>query len=293
VDTAASDPESRPAKRQQLGAELRRLRDLAGVSGRELAQRVGISQSKISRIEAGSALPSLPDVVAWGEALNAPPETQQWLASLTEAAFTEVHPWRAALQKHGHLQDDIQEREAQARRVRTFQPSVVPGLLQTAEYARRVFSLADLPYAEEDLAAAVAGRLHRQLAVFERGRRFEFLITEAALRWRPGQPSLLLAQLDRISSISTMDNVSIGLIPFGVLAVTLTSHAFVLYDGHDDEHNKFVTVEAIHASLTANDPDDVVLYENRWSSLRQMALFDQDARKFLADLAIEFQVGAE
>src|SRR5262245_37379524 len=129
---AVADDRGDPrTNRQILAAELWRLRDQAGVSGRELAQRIGISQSKVSRIESETTIPSLPEGKAWTEALGAPSETQDRLAVLTEAAFTEVHTWRTALKTRAHLQGEINEREARARTVRTFQPSVIPGLLQT------------------------------------------------------------------------------------------------------------------------------------------------------------------
>ncbi|GAA1963662.1 helix-turn-helix transcriptional regulator [Amycolatopsis minnesotensis] len=287
MDIAAGDREPVSAGRQALAAELRRLRDLEGRSGRDLASRIGISQSKVSRIESGSTVPSLPEVIAWGKELGVSVDVQEKLVSLTEAAYTEVHPWRAALQRRGHLQDDIQEQESTARAVHVFQPSVVPGLLQTAEYARKVCSLFQVPYSPDDLTAAVASRLHRQLALYEPERRFEFLITEAALRWRPGPPRLLLAQLDRIASVSTLENVSIGLIPHDVEAVTFTSHGFVVYDGDDEEQDATVSVETIHAKVTVNAPEGIELYRQRWLLLRQMAVFGDEARRFLGGLTTE------
>jgi transcriptional regulator with XRE-family HTH domain len=271
--------------RMRLAAELRRLRDLTGVSGRELARRVSISQSKVSRIESGTVMPSLPQVTAWGTALGASRATLDHLAFLTNLAYTEVQPWRDMLRGQGHAQDQVQEQEALASRVRTFQPAVIPGLLQTAEYARRVFATYRPPYAEEDLSAAVVARLNRQQLIFDQARRFEFLITEGALRWRPGPVQVLLGQLDRVLSIMTLENVSLGLIRYEQEAVTLISHGFVIYEGSGDEHQDFVTVEMIHASMTVNDPHDVEVYRDRWSSLREMAVFDGEAREYLTVLA--------
>lgn len=287
MDTDAGDMELEPTSRQMLAAELRRLRDLEGISGRDLARRLGISQSKVSRIEAGSTVPSLPEVMAWLKELSVACEVQERLVSLTEAAYTEVHPWRAALHRRGHLQNEVQEVESLARQVQVFQPSVVPGLLQIAEYARRVCSLFQVPYSADDLTAAVASRLDRQLALYEPDQRFEFLITEAALRWRPGPPRLLLAQLDRVASVSTLENVSIGLIPLDVEAVAVTSHGFVIYDGDDEDQNSSVSVETVHAKMTVNSPEDIELYRRRWQLLRTMAVFDDEARRFLTKLSAE------
>ncbi|TDB86949.1 XRE family transcriptional regulator [Actinomadura sp. KC216] len=279
--------------RRQLASELRRLRDLSGISGRDLAARIGISQSKVSRIESGAAIPSLPEVTAWAGAVSATEEATRRLVTITENAFTEVQAWRTAMRDRPHLQDEMREQESRASWSQTFQPSVVPGLLQTAEYARRVFSLfREVPYGPEELAAAVAGRLDRQAALFQSDRRFDFLVTEAALRWRPGPSRLLLTQLDRIASLSALDNVRLGVIPSNTTAVTYTSHGFVILNGDgstDDDPDIHVTVETIHARLNVTGPDDVLLYRRRWDLLCEMALFGDDARRFLTRLGAEIR----
>jgi transcriptional regulator with XRE-family HTH domain len=274
-----------PTGRERLAAELRRLRDLAGVSGRDLAQRVGISQSKVSRIESGAVVPSLPEVTAWGKELGVSVEAQGRLTELTEAAYIEVHPWGSVLQR-GNLQESIQNQESTATRLAVFQSSVVPGLLQTAEYARRVIGMFHRDYEQSDQSAEIASRLHRQLALYDTSREFSFLITEAALRWRPGPTQMLLAQLDRITSISTLDNVTIGLIPLGVEATTLTSHGFVLYEG---DESSWVTVETIHADMKVASPEHMEIYRSRWELLHEMALFDDDARDFLGRIVSELR----
>ena len=282
-------------ERAQLAAELRRLRDQAGISGRELATGIGnISQSKVSRIEAGTAMPTLVQVERWADLTKASPAAKQALIRLAERAFTEIHTWRMSLQGRPHRQDDVGEREAQARMTRTFQPTIVPGLLQTAQYARQVFGLSPLPNVREGIPAAVASRLDRQLALYEPERRFEFLITEGALRWCPGPdaPNLLTPQLDRIVSLSTMDNVSIGIIPDGRQALAFAAHGFVIYEGHDVD-DTFVSVEAIHAGITVHDPESIDIYQRTWSTLTQMAVFDDEARRLVAELFSDFRACAK
>ncbi|MEV0675322.1 helix-turn-helix transcriptional regulator [Actinosynnema sp. NPDC050436] len=285
MDVTAEGTDSASTGRARLAVELRRLRGLSGVSGRELGRRIEMSQSKVSRIEAGTVLPSLPEVAAWGAALDASTDTRERLDALTRIAHREARHWPALLQDRGHLQDEVHALETMAVRVRTYQHSVVPGLLQTADYARRVFSLFQVPYSDEDRGAAVAARLRRQHLVFEPGRRFDFLITEAALRWRPGPSRLLLAQLDRLASISTLDNVSLGLIPLGVEASTTLSHGFVLYEGPDERRGTFVAVEMIHGPVEVTDAEGIELYENHWSRLERMAVFGDRARSLLVSLA--------
>lgn len=279
------DPQIR---RQWLGAELRRLREGAGLSGRDLAERIGISQSKVSRIESGTGMPSSDEVMRWAAAVKASDDTRQTLVDLVQAALTEVQTWRTVL-AHRHIQGDIQKLEHSAQRILTFQCSLVPGLLQTAEYAKRVLSLFHPAYAEGRISTVLAARLDRQLVLYDEAKRFEFLITEAALRWRPGPPRVLLAQLDRIASLSTLENVSIGLIPLGVEAKVSTAHPFVMLGADprevEEDHNTVVTVETVHANLVVQGAENVSLYRIRWSLLREMAIFDDEARAFLSRVA--------
>ncbi|MEV7008141.1 helix-turn-helix transcriptional regulator [Streptosporangium sp. NPDC051022] len=270
-------------KRQRLAAELRRLRDLSGLSGRELAQRIGISQSKVSRIESGTALPSLPEVGAWAEAVAAPAQTRELLQILTEAAFTESHVWRTRLAEHSHLQDDVRERESRVHTMLGFESVVIPGLLQTADYARQLFPILGVPYSPDAVAAAVAARLERQVCLYG-DKRFDFLIAEAALHWRHGSPQTLLAQLDRIASLSTLDNVSIGLIPYCHQALAFVPHGFVIYEG-DNEADTFITVETLHTELLVSDPRDIRLYYDQRSLLSRSALYGDQARDLLTEIS--------
>lgn len=280
---AVGEEEPRPAKRAQLARELRRARELRSMSGRKLAQHLRISQTKISRIESGQTVPTASEVFNWANALGVRDEHREWLVSLADSVYTEVHSWPETLRMRAHIQDEIEERELHARAVRVFQPSAVPGLLQTAEYARRTLSMGYKSKSVDDVADSLAARLRRQLVVYEEDRRFDFLITEAALRWRPGPAKLMLGQLDRITSLSTLDNVSIAVIPLDAPATTFNTHAFVIYDCLDDEGDPFVEVEAIHANMIVNEAANVAIYQERWSQLSEMALFGDDARAFLAE----------
>lgn len=272
-------------KRAQLAGEMRRIREQCGMSGREIARRVRISQSKVSRIESGRTVPTLSEVSAWADAVDASDEYRGRLVELADSVYTEVHSWPDTLRMRAHIQDEIEERELHARQVRVFQSSVVPGLLQTAEYARRMFAMADDPKPADAVADALDARLRRQQVVYEEDRRFEFVLTEAALRWRPGPARLMLGQLDRIVSLSTLDNVSVGVIPMDAMATTFCTHAFVIYDRLDDGKDPFVEVEAIHANVIVNDVANVDLYRTRWSKLSGMAVTGDEARAWFAERA--------
>jgi len=259
------------------------------MSGREVASHIGIGQASVSRIENAQAVPSLPEVKAWAEAVGAPEDVRASLAVLAEAALNEVETWRTR-QGAGlaAMQDDVRALADTARTLRNFQPTIVPGLLQTAEYARRVFSLVDM-LGKDDYAAAVAARIERQQALYDETRTFEFIITEAALRWRPGPPAVLLAQLDRLRSIATLDNVSIGVLPVNTDVSAIAWCGFSIYEDRDEDHEPFVMIETPHAGMTISDPADVSTYRELLSVIRQAAIFGGEANALMAQIADDVQ----
>jgi hypothetical protein len=162
----------------------------------------------------------------------------------------------------------------------------VPGLLQTAEYARRTLTLSDLP--NLDVSGAVAARQNRQSVLFDADRRTEFLITEAALRFPVGPPQMMHAQLDRIRSLCTLDQVTIGIIPQQHKAAAIGWHEFTIYDKVPDG-DSFVYTELMHAQLTISDPADVAHYRSSFEKLRQGAQFDQKATNILNRLTSDLR----
>ncbi|HET6286617.1 MAG TPA: helix-turn-helix transcriptional regulator, partial [Amycolatopsis sp.] len=91
----------RPDRRTRLGRDLRALREMAGLSGRELAALVKISQSKVSRIESALAVPTLPEVARWCDVVGASDDRREMLITMTEAVFTEVRAWPAGSESRG------------------------------------------------------------------------------------------------------------------------------------------------------------------------------------------------
>ena len=123
---------------QELAAELRRSRLVTGMSKREVARRTGLSQSNVSQLESGQIVPSLDQVDHWGHAVGVSDLVRERLQALAEtAASTEVmavrHSLPAGLTAIG---EDVGRLEASSAAVRSCEPLLVPGLLQTPGYAR-------------------------------------------------------------------------------------------------------------------------------------------------------------
>ena len=277
-------------QRARLGAELRRVRTLAGLSGRQIAQATGISQPTVSRIERGESVPSLREVTAWADASEAGTDRKALILGMAEAAVNEVTTLRDRL-SNGLMavQEDVREREATARTLRNFQPGIIPGLLQTAEYARRILAFAG---DTAQTGPAVRARLARQEILHQPGRSFEFLLTEAALRYRPGPREVLTAQLDHLAAVVTLETISFGVIPADAEMHAITRCGFILYEDRIDDQPPFAIVETPHASLYANDPADVAIYRDQLADFRQSAVYGAEALKVVHLIAHRLPEGA-
>lgn len=246
---------------------MRTLRRNAGLTGIELARLVGVSQSRISRIETGHIVPESDEVEGLATALGADPVE---LAEQARAARVAMRSWRTLHAKgFTQHQQEIERWERNATRMRLFQPNIVPGLLQTAEYARYAIELATT---SQDLGTAVAARVARQAILYERAKRFEFVITEGALRWRIVPTDVHVAQLDRIASLSTLANVSVGIIPWSARVAAHQSNMFMLLD------DAFVYMETMTGEITLEHRPDLERYGAVWDVLMQAAVTGDDAR---------------
>lgn len=272
--------EPSPARRR-LAERLRELRLAAGLTGEQLAGQAGLSQPKVSRIENARQAPQLRDVEAWLREVGAPVEARTELTELAEAALTETIDWRQELRSgRRRKQERIGREEASVSVIRSWQPLMVPGLLQTAEYARRVFGFAtEAPW---DLAEATKARMDRQAVLFDQRKRLVFLISESALRRRIAPPEVLLGQSDRILSLLDLPNVEIGLLSLDADASDLDFHPYTIMGDPMIDEDVFVSVATVADELTVRDADKVAAYLDHFERVRAGAATGGDARALLA-----------
>jgi transcriptional regulator with XRE-family HTH domain len=284
VSTADSFGEASP-QRTRLAAALRELRRAADLSGEALGRRIGASQSKVSRIELGQLVPSTYDVERWGKATRASAGQQAELLELVEAVTTEAVAWRRQLRRGlVALQRETAQLEASAGTIREFRPLLIPGLLQTPAYARAVYEAMHTA-GRPDITEAVAARMNRQAILYSEDKRFEFVLTEAGLRWRLGPPELMLAQLDRVGTAATLPNVSLGIVPLGAEVPVWHSHGFVAFD--DRRGGPVVHVETLTSAVNVRSPDDVGRYLEAFARLQAAAVMGAEARALLEQLALD------
>jgi hypothetical protein len=163
---------------------------------------------------------------------------------------------------------------------------VVPGLLQTAEYARARFAQVVLVHkVPNDINEAVKQRMQRQEMLYRPDKRFHIVITESVLRYRLVAPDVMLGQLDRLMAIASMRNIKLGVIPFTTKYVADPRHGFWLLD------DELVRVETYSAELNLRQPQEIELYTRIFEQHAAVASYGPTARaiigRVLQDLASE------
>jgi hypothetical protein len=247
------------------------------MSAAELGRILGWTQTRVSRAENAGRRVSITEAIAWADATRAPAGLRAEITELAEATARDARSWWSV--HAGGLagrQQEIAALEASSEVIRNTQ-HIVPGILQTAEYARHALSLANVS-GQTDIAAAVAARMRRQEAIYDPSRRFEYVLPEAALRLRlADDPAVARAQADRLISLDTLPNISIAVLPFSVPQPAWPS-AFVLYEIPDEP---LVVIETLTDEVVIGDERQVSVYREAFAQLRAAAVTDEEAHRLI------------
>jgi hypothetical protein len=231
----------------------------------------------VSKLETGKQIPTDDDLDAWVTATGARSEQAAELAGLLSAARIEYATWRGVQRTAGGLAGRHAERaawEAATTRIAEYQPAMVPGLVQTAAYARALLtsplaSAMDITEAVAD--ALVAERVKRQDILYQPGRAIEVVLGEAALWNTPSTVATLQGQLDRLISFAELPSLQFGVVPRTVPMPIAPLACFAVYD------NEFVLVETLTGEQRLDDPDEVAVYIKAFGQLRDASVTGSDA----------------
>ncbi|MEU0213625.1 helix-turn-helix transcriptional regulator [Streptomyces sp. NPDC006265] len=282
-------PARRTARRRRLGTALREAREKAGVSPEQAAKAIHGDRPKISRIETGRhrvsrlELETLMDLYKITD-----PKVRSWLVALS-AEGQRRSWWRT----HGdRLEQDFKELlslEEDAERIVALQPQVLPGLVQTKEYAASVISSNDptLDHEQVDFYANI--RIRRQ-EVFERDTFLDYLciVTEGVLRQRVGGAGVMRGQLRHLLEIGTKPNVEIRVIPFSEQGYTGTSSgAFTLYSYPNELDLDVVQVEYLDGTLYLEEEKTIRRYRDSLDLLRSSMLSTSKSNDLISEIRRE------
>ncbi|WP_235618602.1 helix-turn-helix domain-containing protein [Embleya scabrispora] len=265
----------------QLGAALRAVRKASGKEAKTVARSALMSQSKLSKIENARLTPSVTDVERILVAIGVSADIRHEYLEAAREAASETTALRHLKRVGAHKgQQALQALDAQMSLLRLFQPALVPGLLQTPEYIHAILSRHGL--GEDVLARTVSGRLERQQILHDTTKSLRFVITEPVLRWRIVSAGMMAGQIDRIVSVSRLDNVDIRLVPMNAPQTDIANHSFVIRD------DRMVTLETMHATIVVTDPRDIDVYVRKFEDFAAKALCDEHMRSALEGIRDEF-----
>ncbi|GGS05415.1 helix-turn-helix domain-containing protein [Streptomyces lasiicapitis] len=274
-------------RRRRLGQELRRLRELKGMTAEEVAERLLVSQSKISRLENGRRSISQRDVRDLCGVYEV--EDHRIVDSLMQMAKD------SRQQGWWHSFGDIPYSvyiglETDAASLRVYDPQVVPGLLQTRPYAEALITGALPETTPTDIEKRVQVRMRRQerIAAPENPLRLWTVLDESALRRVVGTRALMREQLEYLVEQSQLPHVTVQVIPFDMGAHPGLNGQYAILEFPDASDSSVVYIEGVTSDLYLEKANDVQQYSVMYEHLRAQALNVEQSRQLIADLAKEY-----
>lgn len=269
--------------RKDLAAALLAAREATNMSGRELARRTHMSQSKVSRLERNQLVPTSVDVELILHVLKPPFDVVERITSLTRRANIEYSPDRK-LRKMGwdNKQREMQTLEQGSHKMRLFLPAMLPGLIHTPAYAlASISSEVAMARAPVDVVPLM---LQRQQVLRDGPGSFHFVFTEQSLRWPLVEPAAHAAQMRYLVEISHLPRVDLRAIPFtGHTIRQGPMNTFVVYD------RRLVSIEVSGGEIALRDPRDIAYHLELFAFFQSIAETPDDTRTLITELAEEYE----
>ncbi len=268
-------------KRRRLSQELRRLRLLAGFTVTEAAKLLEWDASKVTRMERGQwKLPSVHDIRLLLDLYGVTEESRREVM-VTLAREARQRGWWEKYQDV--FRSSLPDFESGASAIRTWEIVLIPGLLQTEEYAKAVWQAGQVLDAEL-IERHVAARLARQkILTRENPPSLLALIDEAALRKQIGGAAVMRAQLRRLIELAAEPNITIQIVPDAAGAHPALEGAFVILDFPEDP--SLVYTVTTTDSLWLEKPDEYQRYSFIFSHVMTSALSPDESVRHMAALA--------
>lgn len=271
-------------RRRRLGAELRRRRDVAGVTIDVVADRLGCSASKVSRIETGHTLATPRDVQAMLDIYGIQGAEAAELVQIAREARQKGwwHPYSTV------LTGAYVGLEAAARSVRAYEQQVVPGLLQTEPYAAAMIRAARPDISDDETGRRVHVRMARQSLLIQDDPIDLWVVLDEAVLSRPvGGDEVMRDQLKRLAQATDLPNVTLQVLPFEAGAHAGMDGTFAILDFCEVEDPGVVFAENATGGLFLEKSDELRKYDFIFDHIRSTALTPEESTKMITMLAEE------
>ncbi|WP_190813637.1 helix-turn-helix domain-containing protein [Saccharopolyspora pogona] len=269
---------------RQIANELRRYREKAGLSCTEAGAKLGVSGSKISRIETGVSGLQIEDVAALLGLYHVPAAERHTLVELAKSA--DQKGWWERQTGLPQNWKNLMEFEAKASRLQAFETTFVPGLLQTPEYCRAIIQGIDATLTEDELDQLVAARMARQI-VLSRSRAPQFLavMDETVLRRPIGGSGVMKRQLQHLLNVADASNVNLLVVPVSAGAYVGLHGPFLVLEF--DEEPDIVYVGNHYTELFLEEDQDLASYRLALRNILHAALASGATGDLISNITAE------
>ncbi|MFI6511236.1 helix-turn-helix domain-containing protein [Streptosporangium sp. NPDC050855] len=277
------------ARHRRLVAELNRLRKDSGLTRVEVAERIGSTDTTVWRYETGQTRPRPSDVSALTDVYGVTGEARDFLIQLAVEARRRDW-WHRHRQAFKPGFDSYIGLEAEASLVRSYEPLVVPGLMQTEPYARAVVEATSVVQTPSTVEETVAVRISRQRLLHGPGDPIHLVavLDEAVIRRRIGGGGIMTEQLEHLVHLGGLPNVEIRVLPFSAGAHPAMDGPFCLLSFPEPEDPDLLYLEQAASGLLPDEPEQVSRYVSMFESLCAMALDQEASAAFIAQMARRF-----
>lgn len=264
-----------PLHRRRLRNELRHARATAQLTQKDVADAMEWSLSKLIRIESGAVGTSTNDLKALLEHYGVDtPEEVERILNLARAGKEQRGWWTGYRDTISSPYLTLLSYENSASAIQTFQPIVIPGLLQTEEYARAVIRSVGGSATDKRVEELVELRVQRQEELLEKSDPPEmfFVMDEAALhRWVGGR-DVMRRQLQRLKDEATRENVTIEVVPFTKGAHPGMQGPFLILEFTDERDEDVLFLENSRGDIvTRDEKEEIAPYREAFAKLRELA----------------------
>ncbi|MGX1804391.1 helix-turn-helix domain-containing protein [Nocardia sp. NPDC055321] len=270
------------ALRIAVGGQLRKLREENKITREAAGEHIRGSHAKISRLELGRTgfkERDIRDLLSlYG--VSDPGELEQFLDLVRKA--NQPGWWHRYSDLLPSWFETYLGLEHAAKSIRTYEGQLIPGLLQTADYARSVVALGH----DEDGERRVSLRRHRQeLLTREGAPTFWAVLDESVLRRPVGGPTVMRGQLEYLHEISLLPNVTIQVLPYAAGGHAAAGSSFTMLRFAESELPDIVYLEQLTSALYLDRREDLELYRQVMDQLSVQAEPPERSREFLREIA--------
>ncbi|MGH3305574.1 MAG: helix-turn-helix domain-containing protein [Streptosporangiaceae bacterium] len=268
-------------RRRELGARLRELRAARGWTVEQVAEQLQFSPSKVSRLENGLRGVSARDIRDLCDLYDVQGERRQQLTDL--AAEGKQRAWWQSRELPYSTYVGL---EADAATISDFGLGLIPGLLQTEDYARAVLTAIHPQLTADVIDQRLDGRLERQQVLTSASRpEFEAVIDEGVLHRVGGSRAIMRAQLEHLLTALEAPNIRIWVVPYEVGILPVPNNKFIILSFREPTVPGVVFIEGLTGDLYLGPGDGLAEYEEAFGAMRAMAATLEASRLMISTTA--------